>query len=655
MKKILISILCSVFILSLGAYERGCAMITEDFDPRTEETNNCIGIIRDSTTDNSIKIAVYQFGTIWRDTCRFPNKNWVQVYSNFSLNLTCTGSVNNGDTMFTAGNNGAFLLSSNSGLNWINEPIPAPIQGHIRAASITQKGAIALLNSSSGGSYIRVKAPLFGGSWQLKTLPVSSTINCVKALWSGDANNFSCLAGSDSGKVMYSTNSGTSWISRNIATNKRITFVDMYSQNAWIAGGTDSLLRITTNAGATWLPPAIAVGSWGNWEIKSIEMINDVSGYILAYDGSNTMIRNIAVNFSTGYLAIIDFMNGLGVSGEIKSFTSLPDYMLGTMQGNQYPEGIFYKTNLITAHITQVEMGSDVIDNSYPYSFLPANNSTVISLTPLIKWSEMADCYESEIQVSVDTSFSAPVLAQTVNASNYTIPSGVLSYSTRYYWRARNKHSSGTHNSRWSPVSSFTTPPPAPPAPVLISPFNNSTGIFLQPTLDWNEAANAQFYDVQVSTNSAFTSFVVNEQAINISFYIVPGGVLQNNRQYFWRIRAGNSSGYGPYSSVWNFTTGMVGINPISAEIPKEFIMYNNYPNPFNPSTKIKFDMPEPSFTKITIYDISGREVKTLVNENLRAGKYEINFDASGLSSGVYLYRMNSADFTQVKKMILVK
>lgn len=96
-------------------------------------------------------------------------------------------------------------------------------------------------------------------------------------------------------------------------------------------------------------------------------------------------------------------------------------------------------------------------------------------------------------------------------------------------------------------------------------------------------------------------------------------------------------------------------VNNYSNEVPNSFKLYNNYPNPFNPSTTIKFDIAKGSNVKITIYDILGKEVKILVNENLKAGKYQINFDASSISSGTYFYRVDAGDYSEIKKMVLLK
>ena len=89
--------------------------------------------------------------------------------------------------------------------------------------------------------------------------------------------------------------------------------------------------------------------------------------------------------------------------------------------------------------------------------------------------------------------------------------------------------------------------------------------------------------------------------------------------------------------------------------IPIVFKLEQNYPNPFNPSTKIKFAVPEKSNVLIKVYDILGSEVATLVNEEMDAGWYENNFNAAGLSSGVYLFRMEAGNYVNTKKMILLR
>jgi hypothetical protein len=88
---------------------------------------------------------------------------------------------------------------------------------------------------------------------------------------------------------------------------------------------------------------------------------------------------------------------------------------------------------------------------------------------------------------------------------------------------------------------------------------------------------------------------------------------------------------------------------------PAKYTLYQNYPNPFNPSTAIKFALPKPSFVTLKIYDLLGNEVATLVAEKLPAGKHQRVWDATGLASGVYLYRLQAGEFIQTTKLVLLR
>ena len=89
--------------------------------------------------------------------------------------------------------------------------------------------------------------------------------------------------------------------------------------------------------------------------------------------------------------------------------------------------------------------------------------------------------------------------------------------------------------------------------------------------------------------------------------------------------------------------------------LPTETKLLSNYPNPFNPSTTIKYQLKEPGFVTLKVYDILGKEVAALVNENKGAGYYSVHFDASKLSSGLYIYRLRVNNFVESKKMLLTK
>ncbi len=105
----------------------------------------------------------------------------------------------------------------------------------------------------------------------------------------------------------------------------------------------------------------------------------------------------------------------------------------------------------------------------------------------------------------------------------------------------------------------------------------------------------------------------------------------------------------------YNAASCLIGIHQISTEVPAKFDLQQNYPNPFNPATNIKFSIPSGSFVTLKIYDQTGKEITALVNQELAAGIYNVDFDAGDLSSGLYFYKITAGDFSQTKKMVLVK
>ena len=144
---------------------------------------------------------------------------------------------------------------------------------------------------------------------------------------------------------------------------------------------------------------------------------------------------------------------------------------------------------------------------------------------------------------------------------------------------------------------------------------------------------------------------ISNDPFLRTNPFVLPSLKRANNRIY---TNAANPS----YIQLPLINYVDVNVNPISSEIPSSIELFQNYPNPFNPVTNIKFSIPEKyngAVTKLTVYDIKGQEIKTLINENLNAGIYAIRFDGSNLSSGVYYYSLSVKDFRETKKLLLVK
>ncbi len=135
----------------------------------------------------------------------------------------------------------------------------------------------------------------------------------------------------------------------------------------------------------------------------------------------------------------------------------------------------------------------------------------------------------------------------------------------------------------------------------------------------------------------------------------------QNNTQGSNRISfIDTSRGWSGWNGISYTTNGggpitYVGINNISSEVPNTFKLYQNYPNPFNPETNIKYQITTSSYVKLSIYDILGREIETLVNENQKAGTYLVDWNSEGYSSGMYFYKLIADGYSETKKMLMIK
>lgn len=196
--------------------------------------------------------------------------------------------------------------------------------------------------------------------------------------------------------------------------------------------------------------------------------------------------------------------------------------------------------------------------------------------------------------------------------------------------------------------------PPTPPAPPnLVSPPNGS---FNEPTtirFIWNKSLNAITYRIQIAQDSLFSNIVVNDSTLTDTTIVVAN--LLVNKYYWWRVNAKNAAGTSQYSAVWRFGTFPVGLKEIGNTIPNIFKLYANYPNPFNPSTSIKFDIPKESNVKLVVYDVLGKEISILINYKIKAGRYEVWWDGTDHPSGVYFFRMITNEYVETKKMVLIK
>jgi len=124
-----------------------------------------------------------------------------------------------------------------------------------------------------------------------------------------------------------------------------------------------------------------------------------------------------------------------------------------------------------------------------------------------------------------------------------------------------------------------------------------------------------------------------------------------------WKLicASGYASSYLSQNEILSDTINPIGVIQNNNNLPEKFVLMQNYPNPFNPETTINFDLPKNSFVELKIFDINGKEVAVPHSGNLLAGSYELKWSAAGFPSGVYFYRIQAENFSDTKKMMLIK
>ncbi|HEY7751282.1 MAG TPA: T9SS type A sorting domain-containing protein, partial [Ignavibacteriaceae bacterium] len=167
--------------------------------------------------------------------------------------------------------------------------------------------------------------------------------------------------------------------------------------------------------------------------------------------------------------------------------------------------------------------------------------------------------------------------------------------------------------------------------------------------LNWVTASETNNYGFEVERFSKSVWF-------NVAFIEGDGTTTETNHykfidkdlcagKYLYRLKQIDYDGSFEYSNVVE----------VEIKSPQEFSLFQNFPNPFNPATIIEFQIANSGFVSLKVYDVLGNEIATLVNEEKPAGSYQVNFDATGIPSGVYFYKLNAGEFSQTKKMILMK
>jgi len=361
----------------------------------------------------------------------------------------------------------------------------------------------------------------------------------------------------------------------------------------------------------------------------------------IKYDGSGTQqwIRNYnggsVPDGYTGYEIAVDNNNGVYVIGNVYSNSNIATVKYntnGTLQWARVYNGLSSNSTDMA-----VSVGVDQYGNVYTTGNSNSNNNTTGNDITIIKYSPVS-VFASEFKKnSLSTAINDMLSAYDTISVDYTAPVNYYVYDVN----------------------------------IKIDSVMHTNDSDLEFYLIHNGITDTAIYQVGGSGDN-FIGTLLNDSASSsisggtapFTDSFKPSKVLSvfnnSNINGTWVLkiydRASGSTGTLKAWSI-NFVIGTnpIGINNISGEVPDEYLLSQNYPNPFNPITNIKFQLPEPGIVKLTVFDMLGREIETLVNENLNAGTYNVDWNAARYSSGVYFYKLQADEFAEIKKMILVK
>ncbi len=293
-----------------------------------------------------------------------------------------------------------------------------------------------------------------------------------------------------------------------------------------------------------------------------------------------------------------------------------------------------------------------------PTLLTPLNGAHDVSSSVALRWSPVDGADRYNVEVATDQHMNNIVFATNVPTSpvTFNVPDG----ATTFYWHVQSANSD--EMCAYSPVWWFTTGAEADRgivAPVLLTPLNGASGVASPVPLRFALVDGATRYNVQVATDYAFSSIIwsTNVPRSPVGFTAPTPGTT-----YYWRAQAVNMDEMSRYSKPFSFTSAgsaeaarATDEAAVGNDVATSIALHNNYPNPFNPSTTISFDVPQETNIKLAVYDLLGNKVMDVASGTVEAGTHSYTIDASELPSGMYLYRIEAPGFVQTKRMTLLK
>lgn len=485
----------------------------------------------------------------------------------------------------------------------------ASIAQWVRQTSGTEAilNAVAFANLNTGiavgESGVMLKTTNKGVTW----VPLASPTPAYLSSACFVNENTGWIAG-EGGSIYKTINRGENWVSQTFPEPYYISDIYFLNENTGTAVGNFGFIIKTTNGGNSWFQQNREPGQ----HLNGVFFINENTGWCAGGNGKN--VGTILKTTDGGD----NWFNQASGTSEALYKVYFSDENTGTMVGSAGE--IIRTTNGGNTWTHQVSNTSTYLLNLY---FSDNSNGIIVGFGGIVL--RTTNGGSDWIQQPSATSFGLIGLSFPDKYLNLGWAVGDGGIIVRYTGVIPNV----PYNFSVKPVSAVGSA-----------------------RLSWQDSSiNESGYIIQrrdiVNTNW----IIVDTVESNETQYIESG--LQTDREYAWRMYSYNVIGRSAYTDTVFLV--LSGIEPVSNVIPQKHELRQNYPNPFNPVTTFSFDIPNAGNVNFVIYDMLGKEIAQLINGNLQAGSYEINWNASALSSGIYFYKLQAGNFTAIKKLVLSK
>jgi photosystem II stability/assembly factor-like uncharacterized protein len=579
-------------------------------------------------------------GTTWTNVAMPPS-------ATFTLYSVHFHNPSNGYIVGGTGTEGYVMKSTDGGATWSSPPLQIAAQPLYAVKLISN--AVAVTVGNSGAIYTTTDS---GATWNVRTTPPGA----FRPLRSLSVIADTVFAAGDT-VVIVSTNGGTNWTRRNtyLTTPRLLNDVAMVNTNEGWAAGDAGVIYRTTDGCNTWQHQLAGTTQAAfNGDSNSVYFLNQNLGwavgptttpggsvFLSTTDGGVNWARQTAPAGFAVILNSVSFVDAntgwaVGVTGRCAKTTD---------------GGVTWNNVAITGAggLTLYSVQFRDTSNGYIVGGTASAGYVMKTTDGGITWTN------PPLQIAALPLFAVKhiddVRAVTVGNSG-TIFATTDSGAT---WEGRTAPPGALRPLRSLSVVGNTVF--AAGDTVVIVSTNGGTNWIRKTTgLTTPRLLN------DISMVNVYTGWAVGD--VGTIQKTNDGGSTWTSQQTPYPTRNIRSISFRPGLAFWVGVAGTMARNsdPIIPSVrdaprgtPSEFALLQNYPNPFNPSTRILFEVPRSTFVVLKVFDVLGREVATLVNEEMRPGRYERPFDGSGLASGVYFYRLHAGTFVQTKKLLLMK